>query len=99
MKVLFSIAAIAALLTPIQGFSGRCAAKGPDNMLERSGVLTADFTQKACAAAAGTIDPNRKGNLKCCYVPDYRHGVFIGWCNQQKAGNNFKNFHPTLETC
>eukprot|EP00644_Phytophthora_capsici_P001685 jgi/Phyca11/108201/e_gw1.14.457.1 len=95
MKVLFSIAAIAVLLTPTHGYSGRCAARGPDNTLERSGFLTDDFTRKACSAASGTIDPNKNGNLKCCYVPDYRHGVFIGWCNQQK----FKNFHPTVETC
>ncbi|POM58967.1 hypothetical protein PHPALM_36320 [Phytophthora palmivora] len=94
MKVQIVIVALATLLMPIQ-----CAGTGPDNRYERSGFLTADFTQKACAASGGSIDPTRNGNQKCCNVPDSRQGDFNNSCKAQKAGNNFPNFHPTAQAC
>ncbi|KAG7394734.1 hypothetical protein PHYBOEH_004777 [Phytophthora boehmeriae] len=94
MKVLVVVAALAALLMPVQ-----CAGTDSDNKYEGSGFLTADFTQKACTASGGSIDPNRKGNQKCCNVPDARQGQFNGSCNRQTAGNNFQGFHPTAQPC
>ncbi|POM69479.1 Hypothetical protein PHPALM_14231 [Phytophthora palmivora] len=82
MKFHIVIAALATLLMPVY---------------ESTGFLTADFTQKACAASGGSIDPNRKGNQKCCNVPDARQGDFNRSCNGQKAEN--PNFHPTAQSC
>ncbi|KAG2779865.1 hypothetical protein PC111_g24626, partial [Phytophthora cactorum] len=97
MKVLIVVAALATLLMPVHGALRQCAGTGPDNRYEGSGYLTADFTEKACAASGGSMDPNRKGNQKCCNVPDARQGDFNGSCKGQKAGNNFPGFRPTAQ--
>ncbi|OWY93571.1 hypothetical protein PHMEG_00036984 [Phytophthora megakarya] len=84
MKVLIVLAALAALLTPIQ-----CAGVDPSfngaigKGYESSGSLTTDWTQKACAAAGGSIDPNKKGNQKCCNAPDSNLGAFSRTCAEQ----------------
>ncbi|KAJ8556740.1 hypothetical protein ON010_g9224 [Phytophthora cinnamomi] len=72
----------------------QCAGGVPDNkggiVYENSGFLTADFTQKACAAATGSINPIKKGNQKCCTIINFRNGrvkAFNDACNHQKAGN------------
>ncbi|POM71277.1 Hypothetical protein PHPALM_12174 [Phytophthora palmivora] len=97
MKFQVVIVVLATLLISVHGGFRQCAAKAPDNRYESSGFLTADFTQKACAASGGSIDPNRKGNLKCCNVPDAREIDFNNSCNGQKAGN--PNFRPSAGPC
>ncbi|KAF4045240.1 hypothetical protein GN244_ATG02372 [Phytophthora infestans] len=100
MKVLIVFAAVATLLMPVShGVLRQCAGIGFDNKYEASGFLTADFTQKSCASSGGLIDPNRKGNLKCCNVPDARQGDFNGFCNGQNPGNKFHNFRPSAQSC
>ncbi|OWZ09169.1 hypothetical protein PHMEG_00018169, partial [Phytophthora megakarya] len=64
-----------------------------DLRYESYGFLTADWTQKVCAASSGSIIPNMKGNKKCCNVPDAHQDDFNGICKGLKAGN-FPNFHP-----
>ncbi|KAG6595741.1 Gag-pol Polyprotein [Phytophthora cinnamomi] len=76
-----------------------CAGTAADNTYESSGFLTADFTQKACKASGGSIDPNLKGNQKCCNVPDAQQGAFNDSCKGQKAGGNFLFYHPTAQPC
>ncbi|POM61451.1 Hypothetical protein PHPALM_21206 [Phytophthora palmivora] len=98
MKVQIVIVALAALLLPVHGVLRQCAGTGLDKRYERSGFLTADFTQKACAASGGSIDPTRKGNQKCCNVPDSRQGDFNNSCEGQKA-ENFPSFRPTAQPC
>ncbi|OWZ14281.1 hypothetical protein PHMEG_00012272 [Phytophthora megakarya] len=85
MKVLIAIGALVALLTPIQcaGVLDDMGGSGPLNY-ESSGYLTADWTQKACAAAGGTIDLKLKGNQKCCNVTDSRVRDFSLSCSGEK---------------
>ncbi|ETK84947.1 hypothetical protein F441_10310 [Phytophthora nicotianae CJ01A1] len=97
MKVLVVITALATLLMPTHGALRQCAGTDNDYAYERSGSMTADFTQKACAASGGSIDPSRKGNQKCCNVPDARQGEFNSYCFEQKAGN--PNYRPTAQSC
>ncbi|GMF30627.1 unnamed protein product [Phytophthora lilii] len=54
----------------------QCAGISNDRY-ESTGFLTADFTQKASTASGGSILPDRKGNQKCCNVPDTRQGDLI----------------------
>ncbi|POM73907.1 Hypothetical protein PHPALM_9197 [Phytophthora palmivora] len=97
MKFQIVIAALATLLMSVHGALRQCAGTSPANRYESSGFLTADFTQKACVASGGSIVPNRKGNQKCCNVPDARQGDFNNSCNGQQAANS--NFHPTAQGC
>ncbi|KAF4046759.1 hypothetical protein GN244_ATG00758 [Phytophthora infestans] len=99
MKVLIVIAALTILLTPVDGALRQCAGTGPGNRYESSGYLTADFTQNACAASGGSIDHFKKGNQKCCNVPDTRQGKFDLFCQRRTAGDNFPEFHPTAQPC
>ncbi|ETP33726.1 hypothetical protein F442_17797 [Phytophthora nicotianae P10297] len=98
MKVLIVVAALGTLLMPVHGALRQCAGTRPDNRYESSGYLTADFTQKACDASGGSIDPSRKGNQKCCNVPDTRQGAFNDSCNGQKS-DRFPNYRPTAQPC
>ncbi|EGZ11793.1 hypothetical protein PHYSODRAFT_336289 [Phytophthora sojae] len=101
MKVQIVIAALATLLLPVHGASNtarlQCAGGVPDNtgagsgiIYENSGFLTADFTQKSCAAAGGSIDSSKKGNDKCCIVPA---------SPGQKPGSNYQTFRPFARYC
>ncbi|OWY94307.1 hypothetical protein PHMEG_00035999 [Phytophthora megakarya] len=105
MKVLVVIAAFATLLAPIHGARRQCAGIDPNNdgsgpfVYEDSGFLTSDWTQKSCAAAGGSIDPNKKGNQKCCNFDDNRFGDFERACDNQKPGNNFRIFSPASQSC
>ncbi|KAJ8550466.1 hypothetical protein ON010_g10602 [Phytophthora cinnamomi] len=98
MKAQIVIAALATLLSLVHGVDLQCAG-GTTNFnesigsgvgYESSGFLTADFTQKSCARVGGWIIPDRKGNDKCCRLPDSRNNDFVNACNQQKAGNDSK---------
>eukprot|EP00644_Phytophthora_capsici_P003894 jgi/Phyca11/108546/e_gw1.15.608.1 len=99
MKVFFGIATIAALLTPVHGVSLQCAAKNSALAYESSGTLTADFTQKACKEASGSIDPNRKGNMKCCHLPDDRMSFFTSPCALQRGTGNFNGYQGFSQNC
>ncbi|KAJ8564265.1 hypothetical protein ON010_g7080 [Phytophthora cinnamomi] len=99
MKLQLVLVALAALLMPTHGALRQCAGTAADNTYESSGFLTADFTQKACKASGGSIDPNLKGNQKCCNVPDAQQGAFNDSCKGQKAGGNFLHYHPTAQPC
>ncbi|OWZ01812.1 hypothetical protein PHMEG_00026735 [Phytophthora megakarya] len=99
MKVLAVVAAVACLLAPIQ-----CTAvdRNTDDSekRERTGFLTADWTQKACAEAGGSVDPNKKGNQKCCVYPDSNDWEFDMACVAQTPGrDNWKNFSPASQPC
>ncbi|GMG17061.1 unnamed protein product [Phytophthora fragariaefolia] len=75
-----------------------CAGTDNDIRYERSGSMTADFTQRSCSASGGSIDPSLKGNQKCCNVPDARQGQFNSFCQGLKAGNpNY--FFSTAQPC
>ncbi|KAJ8537494.1 hypothetical protein ON010_g13103 [Phytophthora cinnamomi] len=99
MKVQHVLVALSALLLPTHGAHRQCAGTGDDNKYEASGFLTADFTQKACTASGGSILPDRKGNLKCCSVPDAQQGGFDDCCEGQKTGPKFPYFYPTVQAC
>ncbi|KAG1709915.1 hypothetical protein DVH05_016929 [Phytophthora capsici] len=99
MKFQIVIAVLAALLMPAHGALRQCAGTSTDKKYEPSGFLTADFTQNACKASGGSIDPSTKGNQKCCNVPDARQGQFNDSCNKQKGGANFSMYHPTAQPC
>ncbi|EGZ21509.1 hypothetical protein PHYSODRAFT_493442 [Phytophthora sojae] len=98
MKLQIVIVALAALLMPTDGALRQCAGAS-NNRYESTGFLTADFTIKACAASGGSIDPNKRGNQKCCNVPDARQGAFNNACNGQKAGDKFPGFKPLAQPC
>ncbi|OWZ19819.1 hypothetical protein PHMEG_0005862 [Phytophthora megakarya] len=99
MKIRIIVVALVALFVPIHAIPTQCAGTGPDNRLESSGFLTADWTQKACSASGGSIDPNKKGNQKCCNVSRAQQDDFNNSCNRQKAGNNYPEFIPTVQLC
>ncbi|KAG6608889.1 small cysteine-rich secretory protein SCR99 [Phytophthora cinnamomi] len=106
MKVWLVLVALSALLLPTHGALRQCAGIEDDNSgatdnesYEPSGFLTADFTQKACKASGGSIDPNLKGNQKCCNVPDAQQRAFSDSCKGQKAGGNFLNYRPFAQPC
>ncbi|KAG6610816.1 small cysteine-rich secretory protein SCR99 [Phytophthora cinnamomi] len=109
MKVQIVIVALATLLLPVHGGVMKrlqCAGGVPDNkggiVYENSGFLTADFTQKACAAATGSINPIKKGNQKCCTIINFRNGrvkAFNDACNHQKAGSKYPNYQPFIRDC
>ncbi|KAG6608915.1 small cysteine-rich secretory protein SCR99 [Phytophthora cinnamomi] len=106
MKVQLVLVALSALLLPTHGALRQCAGKEVDNAgkaedesYEPSGFLTADFTQKACKASGGSIEPNLKGNQKCCNVPNAQRGAFNDSCKGQKAGGNFHNYGPFAQPC
>eukprot|EP00644_Phytophthora_capsici_P004954 jgi/Phyca11/4198/fgenesh1_pm.PHYCAscaffold_1_\ len=99
MKFQIVIAVLAALLLPADGALRQCAGTSSDNRYESSGFLTSSFTQKACIASGGSIDPNKKGNQKCCNVPDANQGKFNDFCNGQKGEGNFSKYHPTAQAC
>ncbi|KAJ8522851.1 hypothetical protein ON010_g17645 [Phytophthora cinnamomi] len=112
MKVQIIIAALATVLLPVHGADQtgvQCAGGVPDSRGEGSGIiyentgfLTADFTQNVCATAGGTIDPNTKGNQKCCTFPsltDPRIRTFNIACESQQAGSDFPNFRPFPRDC
>ncbi|OWZ02867.1 hypothetical protein PHMEG_00025500 [Phytophthora megakarya] len=90
MKVLIVIGALAALLAPAHADLRQCAGianyeagSGPSNY-EPSGSLTAAWTQKACAAVGGSIDPKLKGNQKCCTIASSRKDDFGKACTAEK---------------
>ncbi|OWZ03978.1 hypothetical protein PHMEG_00024200 [Phytophthora megakarya] len=95
MKVHTVIAALVALLMPVHGTLTQCAGVDRDIKFESSGFLTADWTQKACAASGGLIDPNKKGNKKCCNVSNAGLENFYATCNGQKD----PNFYPSVGPC
>ncbi|KAE9036853.1 hypothetical protein PR002_g6864 [Phytophthora rubi] len=107
MKLQIVIAAIAALLLPVHGASNtigqRCAGAFPSDdtgiVYENTGFLTADFTQKSCVAAGGSIDPNKNGNEKCCEVSNAQIGTFTSACFSQKAGSKYPSFSPYVRRC
>ncbi|KAG6578119.1 small cysteine-rich secretory protein SCR99 [Phytophthora cinnamomi] len=98
MKVQFVLVALAALLVPTYGGLRQCAGT-KSNRYETSGYLTANFTQNACKASGGAILPNRRGNQKCCSVPDTNHGLFNDSCGKQQAGDKFPSCYPTAQAC
>ncbi|OWZ04834.1 hypothetical protein PHMEG_00023192 [Phytophthora megakarya] len=97
MKILIVIAALAAVLMPAHGALRQCAGTR-DRMYETSGFLTADWTQKACNASGGTIDPNKRGNQKCCNVPDSNNDKFTVSCAGQ-SDKNFNKYAPIPQGC
>ncbi|KAG6608990.1 small cysteine-rich secretory protein SCR99 [Phytophthora cinnamomi] len=106
MKVQLVLVALSALLLPTHGALRQCAGTAKEdagevkkNSHEPSGFLTADFTQNACKASGGSIEPNLKGNQKCCNVPDAQQGAFNDSCKGQKAGGNFQNYGPFAQPC
>ncbi|KAJ8544522.1 hypothetical protein ON010_g11744 [Phytophthora cinnamomi] len=106
MKVQIIIAALATLLLPVHGADeGRlqCAggnkSDGSGIIYENSGFLTADFTQKVCAKVGGSIDPTKKGNDKCCILPEGRIKDFQSACESQKAGSNYPNYRAIPRFC
>ncbi|OWZ17337.1 hypothetical protein PHMEG_0008731 [Phytophthora megakarya] len=99
MKFLIAIAALATLLMPTHAALRQCAGTGSDGKYEGTGYLTADWTQAACTASGGSIDPNKKGNLKCCNVLDARQDDFNKSCKVQVGGKKFPDSHPTPQAC
>ncbi|OWZ17785.1 hypothetical protein PHMEG_0008221 [Phytophthora megakarya] len=106
MKVLIVIGALVTLLMPTHSAPTQCAAAtsntiqpGTSLTYEGSGYLTADWTQKACTASGGSIDPNKKGNQKCCNVPNARQNDFNKSCNKQTGGQGFTGYYPTAQSC
>ncbi|OWY97027.1 hypothetical protein PHMEG_00032539 [Phytophthora megakarya] len=73
-------------------------AVGP-NTKERTGFLTAEWTQKTCLDAGGVVDPTKKGNEKCCIYPDINNFDFDVSCTRQRAEDNWKNFSPVFKPC
>ncbi|OWY91825.1 hypothetical protein PHMEG_00039434 [Phytophthora megakarya] len=104
MKVLIVIVALTTLLAPIHGARRQCAGVDPNRdgsgpyVYEGSGFLTSDWTQKSCTAAGGSVDPNKKGNQKCCTFTDSRFGDFNRACDGQKAAN-YPKFSPASQPC
>ncbi|KAJ8575796.1 hypothetical protein ON010_g3414 [Phytophthora cinnamomi] len=106
MKVWLVLVALSALLLPTYGALLQCAGIEEDNSgeadnesYEPSGFLTADFTQKACKASGGSIEPILKGNQKCCNVPDAQQRAFSASCKGQKAGPKFPYYRPITQPC
>ncbi|KAG6580251.1 small cysteine-rich secretory protein SCR99 [Phytophthora cinnamomi] len=112
MKFQIVIAALVTLLLPVNGAGParlQCAGGVPDTrgegsgiIYENSGFLTANFTQNACTTAGGSIDRNKKGNEKCCIVPEFPDtGIraFNGACGDQQAGSNYPKFRPFARGC
>ncbi|OWY96274.1 hypothetical protein PHMEG_00033500 [Phytophthora megakarya] len=71
-----------------------------NNRYESSGFLTAEFTQNACSAADGAIDPNLKGNKKCCILlgTDAFRQTFYDSCAAQKDVK-FPHYPPVGQPC
>ncbi|EGZ14425.1 hypothetical protein PHYSODRAFT_560508 [Phytophthora sojae] len=101
MKLQIVLAALAAVMLPVHGAKLQCSGAVSDSngnpVAESSGFLTADFTQKACAASGGSIEPNRKGNDKCCVVSN--EDAFLSSCRGLKAGSQFPNGRPIPARC
>ncbi|EGZ14576.1 hypothetical protein PHYSODRAFT_286177 [Phytophthora sojae] len=92
MKAQIVLAALAALLLPVFMVQIYSVLERP--VAESS---ASDFTQKACTASGGSIEPNRKGNDKCCVVSN--QGAFFSSCRGLKAGSQFPNGRPIPAQC
>ncbi|KAH0419766.1 hypothetical protein CcaCcLH18_14293 [Colletotrichum camelliae] len=98
MKAQIAIVALATLLAPTHAALRQCAGTGSDLRYEPSGFLTSEFTQAACSAAGGSIDGSRKGNQKCCNVPDAKEATFNNNCGGQ-SDQRYPGFTPLAQPC
>ncbi|OWZ10947.1 hypothetical protein PHMEG_00016111 [Phytophthora megakarya] len=97
MKVLIVIAALTTLLVPTHGALRQCAGT-LNNRYESSGFLTADWTKNACNDSGGILDSTKKGNQKCCNVPDANQVKFNDSCKGQK-NEKFQNYPAIAQPC